>query len=266
MREDATMCENPGPMAAPVRRVLLVSGLDGDPRLLMGAAPRLFPGLRALPFNHLRDPAEDGVEGLAERALAVLDADPEGDAPAYVCGESFGGTVALTLARRHPERVHGLILLSAFGWYPAAPTFTGRLGMAFWRLVGDRIVAQILRLWRPLSAPGALGLRCPPQIARAYLNRPALHLPGYRAKCAISLAFDARPWLGEIACPTFILVGTWDPIVPTSAGRDLARRIPDARLHCLPGSHLVHIIRADEAGALIARWMSDRFAPSVARR
>ncbi len=254
MREDAP----PGMMSTP--RVLMISGLDGDPGLLAGAAPRLFPGWRALPFDHLRDPVEDGVEGLSERALAVLDADPAGGVPAYVCGESFGGTVALTLARRHPKRVRGLILLSAFGWYPAALTCAGRLGMACWRLVGDRVAAQIFRIWRPISAPGAIGFRCPPEIRRAYLRQPALHLPGYRAKCAIALAFDARPWLGEIACPTFILIGTRDPVVPTAAGRELARRIPEASLHCLPGGHLVHFIRAEEVGALIGRWARDRFS------
>jgi pimeloyl-ACP methyl ester carboxylesterase len=255
MRRNPMTQDEARPLRAPAGRVLLISGLDGDPRLMMKAAPRLFPGARVLPFDHLREPAEEGVEGLAERALAVLDTDPEGNAPAYVCGESFGGTVALTLARRHPDRVRGLVLLSAFGWYPAALTYTGRLGMALWRLFGDRLASQVFRLWRPLSVPGALGLRCPPQITRAYLDRPSLHLPSYRAKCAISLAFDARSWLHEIACPTFILIGTRDPVVPTRAGRDLARRIPNARLHCLPGGHLVHIVRAREAGALIARWM-----------
>jgi pimeloyl-ACP methyl ester carboxylesterase len=239
----------------PAPPVLLIPGLDGDPGLLAGAAPGLFPELRTLVFDHLRDPADDGVEGLANRALALLDAEAGVGAPAYVCGESFGGTVALTLARRHPERVRGLIMLSAFGWYPAVSTYTGQLGMAAWRLFGDRFAALALRIWRPVSAPGALGFRCPRGIARAYLRRPALHLSGYRAKCAISLTFDARPWLHEIACPTFVLVGTWDPVVPTRAGRELARRIPNAQLCCLPGSHLVHVLRAKEVGAQIARWM-----------
>ncbi len=244
-------------IAERTRRVLLVPGLDGDADLVMGVAPRLFAGLRVLPFDHLRDTVAGGLDGLAERALAVLDADPEGDAPAYVCGESFGGTVALTLARRHPERVRGLILLSTFGWYPAVATYASRLGMAFWRLAGDRVASLVFRLWRPLSVPGALGLRCPPEITRVYLGRPPLYLPGYRAKCGIALAFDARPWLGEITCPTFVLTGTRDPVVPVSAGLDLARRIPNARLYRLAGGHLVHIIRSDEAGARIDRWMHD---------
>ena len=235
-------------------RVLVISGLDGDPRLLMGVAPRLFRGLRALAFDHSWDAAEGGAEGLAERALAVLDADAEGAAPAYVCGESFGGAVALALARRYPERVRGLILLSAFGWYPAAASCASQAGMLLWRLLGDRLAAPIFRAWRPVSVLGALGLGCPPDVRRLYLDRWALDLPSYRAKSALALTFDARPWLGEITCPALVTIGTRDPMVPTSAGRELARRLPHAGLHCLPGGHLVHVVRAEEAGALIARW------------
>ena len=76
MRRDVVDLQ-PGGSRAPIGRGLVVPGLDGDPRLLMGAAPRLFPGLRALPFDHFRGSAEDGVEGLAERALARRDHLPD---------------------------------------------------------------------------------------------------------------------------------------------------------------------------------------------
>jgi pimeloyl-ACP methyl ester carboxylesterase len=238
-------------------RVLVIPGLDGDPGLVRTAAPWLFRGMRVLPFDHRLDPMAGGVEGLAERALAVLDTDSETDAPAFVCGESFGGTAALTLARRHPARVRGLILLSAFGWYPSIFTCTPQLGLALWRVLGDRVAQHILQLWRPLILPLALGLPCSWEVARAYLRRPALHLPGYRAKCEVSLHFDARPWLDSINCPTFILIGTWDPVVPTRAGQELARRIPNARLHRLRGGHLAHVMRPAEAGHLISGWVAD---------
>lgn len=232
----------------------MIPGLDGYPGLLLGSAPRLFPGLRALAFDHFRDAADGGVEGLADRALAILDADPEGAAPAYVCAESFGGTVALTLARRYPSRVRGLILLNAFGRYPAILAQPSRLGMAVWRVLGNGVAGHIIRLWRPISAVGSVGRHCPPDIKRAYLGQPAPPLPGYRAKCAISLTFDARSWLGEITGPTFILIGSFDTVVPNSAGRELARLMPNARLHRVPGGHLVYIVRADLAGALISGW------------
>src|SRR5579884_2836815 len=101
--------------------------------MVQAAAPWLFRGMRVLPFDHRLDTMDGGVEGLAERALAVLDADPDADAPALVCGESFGGTVALMLARRHPARVRGLILLSAFAWYPRVFACVPRLHLGLWR-------------------------------------------------------------------------------------------------------------------------------------
>jgi pimeloyl-ACP methyl ester carboxylesterase len=233
--------------------VLVIPGLDGDPALVRAAAPWLFRGMRVLPFDHRLDPMAGGVEGLAERALAILDSDSEADAPAFVCGESFGGTAALTLARRYPARVRGLILLSAFGWYPSV---SPQLGLALWRVLGDRAAEHILRLWRYVSLPVALGVPWSWAVARAYLHRPAPHLPGYRAKCEVSAHFDARPWLDSINCPTFILTGTWDPVVPTRAGQELARRIPNARLHRLPGGHLAHVVRPAEAGHLISGWVA----------
>ena len=61
--------------------MLVIPGLDGDPGLVRAAAPRLFRDMRVLPFDHLLDPMAGGIEGLAERALAVLDADSEADTP-----------------------------------------------------------------------------------------------------------------------------------------------------------------------------------------
>jgi pimeloyl-ACP methyl ester carboxylesterase len=241
-------------------RVLVIPGLNGDPGLVRAAAPRLFRGMRCVPFDHHLDPMADGVEGLAERALAVLDADPDGAAPAFVCGESFGGTAALTLARRYPNRVRGLILLSAFGWYPSMVAWIPQLFLAGWRLSGDRGARAVLRAWRPFSVLCALGFSSSRDLVRAYLQRPPPDLPGYRAKCEVSLQFDARPWLSSIRCPTLILVGRWDPVVPVRAGDDLARRIPNARLHRLPGGHLAHVARPVDAGHLIERW-----AASVSR-
>jgi pimeloyl-ACP methyl ester carboxylesterase len=210
--------------------------------------------LRPIAFDHRFDLAEGGVEALAERALACLDRDEGGSDPAFICGESFGGTVALTLTRRFPERVRGLLLFSTFGRYPEAATRGGEAGLALWRFLGPRTGDRVFLAGRPFSVPGQLGFRFSRQVARAYLTRPAAHLPAYREKCALSLRFDARPWLSEITCPALVLIGNWDPVVPISAGRELARLLPNAHLHQLPGGHLVHLVRAREAGALVNQW------------
>ncbi len=237
--------------------MLVIPGLDGDPCLMRAAAPQLFPGMHVLPFEHRMDSMADGVDGMADRALATLDDDDSSDPPTLVCGESFGGTVALTLARRYPTRVHGLILLSAFGRYPLISPWTRWLGPRLWAGLSGLSVRSVLRLWRLLALPGTLGLACSRELARLYIRRPLPHLPFYRAKWELSVAFDARPWLGSIVCPTFVLTGTLDPIVPIRAGRELARLMPNARLHRLAGGHLVHVTRSAEAGQLIAQWVQE---------
>jgi pimeloyl-ACP methyl ester carboxylesterase len=214
-------------------------------------APLLFPGWATHVFNHHVDLAEGGVEGLALRALAEL---PAGDEPLFVCGESFGGTVALTLAHLAPERVSGLVLFSTFGWHPSTLARRGIGALALWSFLGGRVGSGVYRAGRLASLPTQIGFRFSPELFQSYIKRPRSHVAAYRAKAELSLTFDARPWLGTLDTPAFILTGTWDPVVPASAGRELARRLPNAALHTLPGGHLVHLIHAERVGHLIAEW------------
>jgi len=230
--------------------VLVIPGLNGHPGLLMDSAPRLFPGWQALAFNHHGDQAQDGVEGLACRALEVL----EDTDSAYICGESLGGTVALTLARMAPERVRGLVLLSTFGWYPSTLARRGVRALAASSLLGGRVHTGLYRAGRLASLPTQLGLNPSAELLRSYISRPRSDVSAYRTKAELSLTFDARPWLANVQSPAFILTGTWDPVVPRSAGVDLANRLPHATLRTLPGGHLVHLVHADRVGRLIADW------------
>src|SRR5438874_13730979 len=232
-------------------RVLIIPGLNGHPGLLMQAAPVLFPGWQAMPFNHHRDPAIGGVRGLA---LSALDCFATGDQPIYVFGESFGGTVALTLAHLAPERVAGLILFSAFGWHPSMLARRGVGALAVWSYLGGRISTTIYRAGRLASLPSQLGLRFPSGLFRSYVTRPRADVAAYCAKAELSLTFDARPWLATVETPAFILTGRWDPVVPASAGRDLAQRLPNATLHTVGGGHLVHLVHARRVGGLIRDW------------
>jgi pimeloyl-ACP methyl ester carboxylesterase len=233
--------------------VLIIPGLNGHPGLLLRAAPLLFPDWRAVAFNHHLDLAEGGVAGLARRAVAVLD-EQQPDERVFVCGESFGGTVALTLAHLRPERVKGLILLSTFGWHPSTLARHGAGALAVWSFLGHRVGNRVYRAGRVASLPTQLGLRFPAELFRGYISRPRANIAAYRTKAELSLTFDARPWLATLECPTFVLTGSWDPVVPVSAGRELARRIPNARLCSMPGGHLVHLVHAQRVGGLISEW------------
>jgi 3-oxoadipate enol-lactonase len=237
----------------PVPSVLVIPGLNGHPGMLMGAAAGLFPRWRVMAFNHHLDLAEGGVEGMARRALQGLD-----DAGAvYVCGESFGGTVALTMAQLRPERVKGLILFSTFGWHPSMLARRGARALAVWSFLGRRVSISAYRVGRVASLPTQLGFNFSRELFWSYISRPRAEMVAYRTKAELSLTFDARPWLGTLDCPTFVLTGTWDTVVPPTAGRELASRIPNATFHQVRGGHLVHLVQARLVGELIAAWARD---------
>ncbi len=237
--------------ALPAREmVVVIPGLNGHPGMLLAEAPTLFPDWDAVGFDHHQDLAPDGVVGMAERAVDFI-----GDArPVWLCGESFGGTVALTVAHLAPERVKGLILFSTFGWHPSTLARRGVSALAVWSYLGVRVGDRAYRAARMASVASQFGPRFSQQLLREYLDRPRANVDGYRRKAELSVTFDARPWLPTIDQPAFILTGTFDPVVPISAGRELARLLPNASLHSLPGGHLAHLVNAPDVGRLISRW------------
>ena len=109
------------------------------------------------------------------------------------------------------------------------------MGLAAARVLGNRLSRRVLELSHPLTVPGALGLDAPPHVTRAYLRRPLGDVGAYRAKCELTLHFDARPWLHEIRTRTVVLAGASDPVVPLAASQRLARSLPGARFHAMAG-------------------------------
>ena len=90
-------------------KLVLLPGLDGT-EVLFG------PLLRALPAwlepVVVRYPTDggNGYADLQPLVDAAVGAEPE----CHVLGWSFGGALALRAARRHPDRVRGVVLASSF--------------------------------------------------------------------------------------------------------------------------------------------------------
>jgi lipase len=105
------------------RPVLALHGVTGHALRWQGLAP-LLPGLRLLAVDlrgHGRSPWAPpwNLEQHVADVLAVLDAHDLARVP--VIGHSFGGAIAVHLARASPERVEKLVLIDpALGLDPAA--------------------------------------------------------------------------------------------------------------------------------------------------
>ncbi len=181
-------------------------------------------------------PAAYTLDDLADDAVAVLDA--AGVEKAHLLGISMGGMVAQLLALRHPERVLTLTcLMSGPAGRPSAAPAPEVVEVMLRTPVEDFAgrVAAAVELRRVLAASDDFDvqlarLRAEEQVLRAYF--PA----GTMRQAAAVLATPNRiAELARIDRPTLIAHGDRDPLVPFTAGSDLAAAIPGACFLALEG-------------------------------
>jgi len=214
----------------------LIPGIAGSCSQLLIAAQELFVGVTLLPFDHRLAGPEATIEDLANQAAACI---PEGEC-IYICGESFGGPIALTLARHHPDRVRGLVLLSTFAHHPSPRQLHARVLIEVWSTLTQRgpLLAHAARI---AAAPGQFGRVVPLKTLATYLNEPLLTSSEYRRRIELLASFDARPWLREITAPSLVLLGRRDPIVPAHVARELGSLLPNCTVHELSCGHLGYL-------------------------
>jgi pimeloyl-ACP methyl ester carboxylesterase len=149
--------------------------------------------------------------------------------------------------------VRGLILLSTFAHLPLASGWRARLFMRFWSQVVERM--PLLAYGARIAAmPGQFGRWVPVTSMRTYLRGPLASGPDYRHKVDLIAAFDARPWLNEIPCPSLVLVARRDGLIPVQAGRELASGLPASTLRELPCGHLSYLALPATIRTLVEQW------------
>jgi 3-oxoadipate enol-lactonase len=171
------------------------------------------------------------VEQLAHDLAQLLD-DLQVDA-AHILGYSQGGAVAQQFARDYPRRVYGLVLGCTFAYNMLSrrERLEGILSPWFVRILGMRRVARLMS-----SGVGG-GQRLAPERARWFqailsANDTARMVAAVKAMTA----FDSRPWLQQIACPTLVIAGAEDTAVPLAHAHMLAQGIPGAQLRVVDGA------------------------------
>jgi pimeloyl-ACP methyl ester carboxylesterase/DNA-binding SARP family transcriptional activator len=168
-----------------------------------------------------------------EDVCAVLD--HLGLARAWLFGSSVGGTMAIDVALRRPDRVAGLLLYgtSASGrWSPETPWALHPRVMEAWleRLCDPAHYDEGLRRFAPSAADD-------PQVRAWYVRllRNAASRLGVRELLRAFHALDLGPRLGAVRVPTLVMQREGDRVVPLAAGEQLARGIPGAQLARLQG-------------------------------
>lgn len=187
---------------------------------------------------------------LPEMAAAVL-AEQPGDL--RLCGTSMGGMLALEILRQAPQRVKALALLASSA-RPDTPELIQLRSEAI-PLFEQGRMHEVLEPNVPLALhPAHL-----PALAGRYLammeRAGAAQLVAQNR--AIMARPDQRPWLPRIACPTLVVYGSDDQILPPEQSLELAALIPGARLEVLSRcGHLLTWEQPEAVNALLMDWLA----------
>lgn len=228
--------------------LVLVHGYTGSAQDWAEVAPRLADRRRVVAYDHRGHGGSThlgDVDGYSfDLLLADLEAflDGLGLGTVDLLGHSMGGVVALRYTLAHPERVRSLVLMDT-GAEPAGPmpveaieglTVVGRTqGMP---VVYEIIKAELgvgRRRREPSEAELARDRARDERVAASFASLdPEAFLALGRALHDYPSLVDR---LGEVGCPTTVLVGARDTGLRPSAEL-LAERIAGAALHVVAGA------------------------------
>ena len=208
---------------APPLPILLIPGLLCSPRFFTAQLPLLWRFGPVSIADHTRD---DSMAAIARRILSTA---PRRFA---LAGHSMGGYVALEIMRQAAGRVDRLALLDTTARADLPEQTEGRRAQI--ALAASGRFAEIPDLQLPLLVHPA---RHADTTLRTIIREMAEDTGAdafVRQQTAIIGRPDSRAGLSEIGCPTLVLVGDSDTLIPPDRSAEMAHAIPGARLVVVP--------------------------------
>ena len=213
------------------------------------------------------------LRGFGERPLPagsyahVRDVEELLDEPVSVVGCSLGGRVALELAIHRPDLVERLVVIApgmpGWDWSEAPRAGWEAEGAAFDDGDLEAAAEASLRLWidGPRRSPDQVDPAVRSLVREMVLRTYELELEaaGTEANEEDILDPPVSDRLGEIHCPTLVLVGEEDIADMQAIAAHVATSIAGARLATVPGaSHLPSLERPDEVNPLLLAFLGER--------
>lgn len=225
--------------------VVFLHGIGGNKRNWHDNLPAFAEHFHALAWDARGYGESDDYDGPLDfedfrRDLARV-LDHFGADKAHIVGLSMGGRIAASFHAAHPERVASLVLCDT------------HLGFSHFS-EEDRAKFVALRK-EPLLA-GKEPKDIAPVVAKTLIGDPAhaeafdklvdsmsrLHKESYIKSIEASVGMDHSDLYRDVRVPTLVVVGALDRLTPPAMARDIAARIPGARVAVIEGAgHLANI-------------------------
>jgi pimeloyl-ACP methyl ester carboxylesterase/DNA-binding CsgD family transcriptional regulator len=202
------------------------------------------------------DPALDGEV----RTIAAV-ADAVGARELSLLGISFGGCPAVAFATQHPDRVRSLALFGSYAdGAQLAPAALREAMVATVRAHWGAGSRQLAAVWLPGADAETLDRFARLQRAAAGAEVAAAMLEGVYSA-------DVRELLGRVIAPALVAHRRADRAIPFAQARELAARLPAARLVALDGElHLPWLGDSDAVLGALGAFLDEHHAVGAAPR
>ncbi len=207
-----------------------------------------FPG-----FGGSSRQPQPSIAAMAQAVADLLDALKIHE-PVILAGFSMGGYVALECMRQFPQRVKALGLFSTKAAADSPEQREGRVTLI------ERLRREGLEVLRQTTLPKLVGVsttaRRPAVIAEIERAIRAADREGVMdAVRAMAERRDSQPLLPAIPCPTLIISGAEDVLIPSKESEVMAQAIPGAQLKVIPeAGHLVNLEVPEAFQDIVASW------------
>ncbi len=195
---------------------------------------------------------------------------------AAVVGNSMGGFVAAETAIKFPHRVERLVLVAAAGLSIERQRNDGVLrALEVTENVTQFLMARLLSksdalvsrprgrkalMWFAAAHPD----RMDPRVVKEQMN--GANTPGFVPALDALTSYPIRDRISEIGCPTLIVWGPKDMLVPIRDAHEFDRLIPDSRLVVYEDTgHVPMLEQPERFNRDLAAFLAEQ-APSQARR
>ncbi|MEG4804622.1 alpha/beta fold hydrolase [Microcoleus sp. ARI1-B5] len=236
---------SPKPPKADRPLFVFLPGMDGGGLLLRSQIPKLAPHFD---IRCLAIPADDMAswEVLVKETIALIEAEKQAGKPkrpVYLCGESFGGCLAMKTVLEAPQLCDRLILVNPASSFRQQPWVQWGSHLTQW-LPANLYPLSVIGLLPILASLGKIGRDDRRALLEAMQAVPQ-NTSVWRLALVRSFNVDENQLRG-IKQPTLVIASGADRLLPSMAeGKLLVKVIPNAEMVMLANSGHACLLETD---------------------